>query len=539
MPRYNRKLDWKTLAKHLNIHNLAQPIDEHAHSWRKNKIALIHSEPSGSEQKFSFLDIHLLSNKFANMLEKQGAQKGDRIFFFLPRIPELYYSFLGTLKTGAIAGVLFSAFGRAALLDRLTDSEASVLVTNKELFSRIKPILRKTKLKKIFIVDAKLKGCVNFQSELELAPDTYNTKKMKPSDPAYMLYTSGTTGKPKGIIHTHGDIIQQYITTRWVLDIKDSDIYWCTADPGWVTGIVYGITGIWANAATSLVYAGRFDPNMWYSLIDKYKVTVWYTAPTAVRMLMASHAHKKYELSSLRHLCSVGEPLNPEAVIWSKKTFGKPFHDTWWQTETGAIMIANYPCMPIKPGSMGKPFPGIKAEIIDDKGKKLRPGQTGNLAIKPKWPSMFKTVWKNRKKYNAYFKNDFYITGDLALKDKDGYFWFVGRADDIIKTSGERIGPFEVESVLLEHPAVSEAAVIGKSDPLRGQIIKAFIVAKRKIPEKQLQLFVKKHLAGHAYPREIEYVKTLPKTRSGKIVRRLLKAREEGLPIGDTSTIEK
>jgi len=376
---------------------------------------------------------------------------------------------------------------------------------------------------------------------------------MLPTEPAFMLYTSGTTGKPKGIIHTHQAILLEHMTAKWVLDLRDEDVYWCTADPGWVTGIAYEILGSWSNGASSLIYEGRFDPEKWYQLLQDYKVNVWYTAPTAIRMLAASDPNlvKKYDLSSLRHLCSVGEPLNPEAIWWGLKTFGLPFHDNWWQTETGGILIANYPCMDIKPGSMGKPIPGIRAEIVSDDGQKLGIEKIGNLAIKPPWPSMMRGIWRRPLKYKRYFVGDWYISGDLAYKDKDGYFWFVGRADDVIKTSGERVGPFEVESSLLEHPAVAEAGVIGKPDPIRGEIIKAFVVLKEdqklKIKsqkekerlKEELSQHVKSHLAGHAYPREIEFIDKLPKTRSGKIVRRLLKARELGLPLGDTSTLEE
>jgi len=335
------------------------------------------------------------------------------------------------------------------------------------------------------------------------------------------------------------------MTAMYVLDIHDNDTYWCTADPGWVTGIAYGILGIWSLGASSLVYGGRFDSEKWYSLLEKYKVNIWYTAPTAVRMLMRAGDKpvKKYNLKSLRHLCSVGEPLNPEAVKWSIKVFNRPFHDNYWQTETGGMAIANYPCMPIKPGSMGKPVPGIKAEIIDDKGRQLPPNKEGSLVIKPGWPSMMRGVWKNKKKYDSYFSKGWYVTGDKAFKDKEGYFWFVGRADDVIKTSGERVGPFEVESALVEHPAIVEAGVIGKPDKLRGEIIKAFITLKKGYKpseslKKNLQKFVKKRLAGHAYPREIEFRKNLPKTRSGKIMRRVLKAQELGQAVGDTSTLE-
>jgi len=361
-----------------------------------------------------------------------------------------------------------------------------------------------------------------------------------------MLYTSGTTGKPKGVIHRHYAILQEYITAKWVLDLKEEDVYWCTADPGWVTGIAYGILGAWANGASAIVFDGRFDTDVWYKIIEDYKVSVWYTAPTAVRMLMAKGTEvvRKYNLSSLRHLASVGEPLNPEAIMWGLKAFNLPFHDNWWQTELGAICISNYPCMNIKPGSMGKPIPGVTAAIIDEDGKEMDFGKEGNIALKPNFPSLMKGIWKRHQKYESYFENGWYISGDRGWQDKDGYFWFVGRADDVIKTSGERVGPFEVESALVEHEGVVEAGVIGKPDAMRGEIIKAFVVLKDGVKgteslKGELSEFVKKHLAGHAYPREIEFIDKLPKTRSGKIMRRILKAKELGLPIGDTSTLEE
>jgi acetyl-CoA synthetase len=455
-------------------------------------------------------------------------------------VPELFYGFLGTLKTGAIAGTLFSAFGHQALFDRLSSSGAEFLVTSKELYPRVEKISRQLPdLNKVILVE-------NLNKLLSRQSVKFRCARMDPDEPAFMLYTSGTTGKPKGVIHAHRAILQEHLTAKWVLDLKESDTYWCTADPGWVTGIAYEILGSWSNGAASLVYEGRFDPDKWYSLIQEYRVNVWYTAPTAIRMLATGGLKtvKKYDLLSLRHMASVGEPLNPEAIYWGLKAFKLPFHDNWWQTETGAMMIANYPCLDIKPGSMGKPFPGVEAGIVDDKGNPLPVNQIGNLAAKKGWPSMMAKIWRRPKKYQSYFKKGWYISGDLAYKDKDGYFWFVGRADDVIKTAGERVGPFEVESALVAHPAVAEAGVIGKPDPMRGQIIKAFIALNpghkaSKSLEEKIKQFVKKELAGHAYPREIEFMDKLPKTRSGKIVRRLLKAQELGLPTGDTSTLEK
>ncbi|HUV43017.1 MAG TPA: acetate--CoA ligase [Patescibacteria group bacterium] len=541
-----KELEWFPQKKLNAAYNA---VDRHLEGPRKNKVALYWQGENGQKQKYTFRELSQLSNQFGNVLKKLGVKKGERVFFFLPRVPELYFGFLGTLKIGAIAGTLFSAFGPQALLDRLQNSDAKVLVTNKELYQRVAKIEKQTSLKKILLIDTETKqkkGKYPLSELIKKASNKLRCARMDPSEPAFMLYTSGTTGKPKGVVHRHLAILQEHLTAKWVLDLKENDVYWCTADPGWVTGIAYEILGSWSNGASTLVYEGRFDPAQWYQLIQDYKVTVWYTAPTAIRMLAAKDTKivKKYDLSSLRHLASVGEPLNPEAVYWGLKAFGLPFHDNWWQTETGGILIANYPSLPIKPGSMGKPVPGIKAAIVNDQGKKIDTKKIGNLAIKPPWPSMMAKVWHRPKKYKSYFINGWYLSGDLAYKDKDDYFWFVGRADDVIKTSGERVGPFEVESALVAHPAVAEAGVIGKPDPLRGEIIKAFISLKpghrgSESLKKAIQSFVRKELAGHAYPREIEFMDRLPKTRSGKIVRRLLKAKELDLPTGDVSTLEE
>lgn len=521
-------------------------VDKYAGTPAEEKNALTWENDEGTVKNFTFKDIISLSNKVANMLTNLGVQKGDRVFIFLPRIPELYYAYLGILKTGAIAGTLFQAFGPEGIKDRLGNSKARFVITHSTLVERVRQIKNELPdLEKIVVVDAP-EDNFNWQKELESASEKFDIAHMDLKDRAFMLYTSGTTGKPKGVVHSHQVVVQQYLTAKWVLDIQENDIYWCTADPGWVTGVAYEILGNWANGANSLIFDGRFDPEKWYSIIDKYKVTIWYTAPTAIRMLMkaGSEIAKKYSLESLRHLASVGEPLNPEAIRWAYEAYGKAFHDNWWQTETGAICIANYPSMDIKIGSMGRPFPGVQAGIVDDKGNELPDGQEGNLALKPGWPSMMIEIWENPEKYQSYFVNNWYISGDRAWRDKDGYFWFMGRGDDVIKTAGERVGPFEVESALIEHPAVAEAGVIGKPDPERGEIIKAFCVLRPGFEEseahkKEISEHVKKHLAGHAYPKEIAFVKTLPKTRSGKIMRRVLRAKELGLPIGDTSTLEE
>ncbi len=555
--KFNKWSDFKNELTYFEDHKINaafNAIDRHVNTWRRNKIALFYESETGEKKEYSFYDLFILSNKACNVLKDLGLERGDRAFLFLPRIPELFYCFLGIQKAGAIAGTMFSAFGPQAIEDRLGDSEAKIVITTKELKERIDKVRHNLpKLKHIIVVDDE-----SFTGKMEKAEEHAHVAHMDPGDPAFMLYTSGTTGKPKGVVHTHGAIVIEYLTAKWVLDLQDQDTYWCTADPGWVTGIVYEILGSWANGITLVVYSGKFDPAIWYQILEKYSVSVWYTAPTAVRMLMAADPKivKKYNLSNLRHLCSVGEPLNPECVHWGLKVFGLTFHDTWWQTETGAIMVANYPSMVVKPGSMGKPVPGITAGIFNDEGQKLPVGQEGNLCIKCGWPSQMRTIWGRPKKYESYFfvekgtEHKWYLSGDRATQDKDGYFWFVGRADDVIKTSGERVGPFEVESALVEHPAVVEAGVIGKPDEMRGEIIKAFVVLEKDYLEKakgkageelieELKTYVKKHLAGHAYPREIEFIDKLPKTRSGKIMRRILKAKELGLPIGDTSTLEE
>lgn len=536
--KYTQELVW---FDHNKINAAYNAITKNALSLRKNKIALYWQGENQEKEKYTFLEIEELSNQVGNYLKSLGISKGDRVFLFLPRIPPLYYSFIGILKIGAVAGTLFSAFGTQALYDRLSQSQAKVLITTSELSKRLDPIKKDLPyLKYILLVDKGFIHQISLQSKTLEVVHTYE------NDNAFMLYTSGTTGKPKGVVHRHKAIVHEYLTAKWVLDIQEDDVYWCTADPGWVTGIAYEILGTWANGASTVVYSGRFSPEKWYQIISDYQVNIWYTAPTAIRMLASAGVDlaKKYDLSSLRHLASVGEPLNPEPIYWGLKAFGLPFHDNYWQTETGGIMIANYPCLPIKPGSMGKPFPGIKVHIVDDKGKEVKENEVGNLALEPNWPSLMKEIWRRPKKYQSYFLNGLYITGDLAYKDKDGYIWFVGRADDVIKTSGERVGPFEVESSLVSHPAVVEAGVIGKPDPIRGEIIKAFVVLKKGfLPteklKQELMVYVKKNLAGHAYPREIEFIDHLPKTRSGKIMRRILKAKELGLPIGDISTLEE
>jgi acetyl-CoA synthetase len=429
-----------------------------------------------------------------------------------------------------------------------------VLITNPRLVKTVHEILDELPhLQKIIIVNRRNAPYtlqdreITYEKLMDKASDGFEIVRTVKEDYAIMHYTSGTTGKPKGAVHAHQAIIGHYATAKHVLDLHPDDIYWCTADPGWVTGTSYGIFGPWSNGITQVVYEGGFGAGHWYGVIDKYKVTVWYSAPTAIRMLMKAGENvvRKYNLKSLRYICSVGEPLNPEAVLWSQKIIGLPFHDNWWQTETGCIQIANYPVQDIKPGSMGRPFPGVTAAILDENcEKELQPGQEGNLALRAGWPSMFRTYWNKEELYRSKFKGQWYITGDRAKMDENGYFWFVGRADDVINTAGHLVGPFEVESALIEHPAVAEAGVIGIPDKLANEVIKAFVSLKDGYTpsdelKKDIKNFARKKLAALSCPRDIAFLPGLPKTRSGKIMRRLLKSRELGLPEGDTSTLEE
>ncbi|MFI8574823.1 acetate--CoA ligase [Rossellomorea aquimaris] len=546
--------DWKDVEKEFSWAetgrvNLAhEAIDRHAVSFRKNKVALYYRDAERDE-KYTYSDMKKMSNKAGNVLKRFGdVEKGDRVFIFMPRSPELYFSVLGAIKLGAIVGPLFEAFMEGAVRDRLEDSEAKVLITTPELLKRV-PVSELPNLKHVFLIGEDVQEDdvhVDFMTKFAEASNKLQVEWVDRNDGLILHYTSGSTGKPKGVLHVHNAMIQHYQTSKWVLDLQEEDVYWCTADPGWVTGTSYGIFGPWLTGASNVIVGGRFKPENWYQTIEDYGVTVWYSAPTAFRMLMGAgdEVVKQFDLSSLRHILSVGEPLNPEVVRWGMKVFNLRIHDTWWMTETGGQLICNYPSLEIKPGSMGKPFPGVKAAIVDDQGNEVPPYRMGNLAIKKGWPSMMNQIWNNPQKYDSYFMpGDWYVSGDSAYMDEDGYFWFQGRIDDVIMTSGERVGPFEVESKLVEHPAVAEAGVIGKPDPVRGEIIKAFIALRDGYEvtdelKEEIRQFVKKGLAAHAAPREIEFRDKLPKTRSGKIMRRVLKAWELDLPTGDLSTME-
>ncbi len=534
---------------HINLGHVV--TDAHVEAGRGEKKALIWESTKGDLEEFTFADLARRSNQFANVLtDRLGVARGDRVFFFLERVPELFTAIIGTLKAGCVIGPLFSAFGPDAVKDRLEDSGARVLVTSPRLRKKVESILGDLpELQHVVLVhrggDKERPSDLSYEELMGGASEEFEVVRTHREDHAIMHYTSGTTGKPKGAVHCHNAVIGHFATARYVLDLQEQDIYWCTADPGWVTGTSYGMFGPWSNSITQVVYEGGFSARKWYDFLQRWEVTVWYTAPTAIRMLMKAgdELPATFSFDKLRLMHSVGEPLNPEAVVWGERVFGMPFHDNWWQTETGAQMIANYAIQDIKPGSMGRPFPGITAGILDDQFNELPAGEEGALALRPGWPSMFRAYWHKDELYAERFQNGWYLSGDQAKKDEDGYFWFVGRADDVINTAGHLVGPFEVESVLIEHPAVSEAGVIGKPDPIAMEVVKAFISLRvgYEASDKllgEIRRFVMKRLSAAAAPREIEIVDSLPKTRSGKIMRRLLKAKELGLPLGDTSTLE-
>ena len=518
-----------------------------------SKTALIWEGHGGEEKSYTYNDIRLASNTIGGFLRGLGIESGDRVCLFMDKIPELYLGFLGILKIGAIAQPLFSAFGDESLFVRLSNAGTKAVITQKKHAPKVRKILDKLPdIKHIIVVDhdgvTPLKDReVAFSLAKSVPVERLDVFPTRAETPSVLHYTSGTTGMPKGVKHVHSSLIAQYMTAKWALDLRDDDVYWCTADPGWVTGTSYGIIAPFALGVTQCVMDAGFSAEAWYRFVEKRKVTMWYSAPTAIRSLMKAGDEivKKFDLSSLRHLASVGEPLNSEAVVWSQKVFGKPFYDTYWQTETGCIVISNYPGMEVRPGSMGKGFPGITAVVLDPHKNEPYPafGKIGLVALKFDWPSRMRTYWNNEDAFKKKFRGDWYITGDRAKLDKDGYFWFAGRDDDIINTAGHLVSPFEVESALLEHPAVAESAVVSKPDPINLEVVKAFVALKPGFTAgKDLDLdimnFVRKKLSPLAMPQEIEFVDTLPKTRSGKIMRRILHAREWGEEIGDTSTLE-
>lgn len=521
-----------------------EAVDRHAVGKNGSRVALHWIGNDGTAREFTYNQLKKETNRFANVLLKLGVQKGDVVCTLTGRIPELYTTALGTLKNGSVYCPLFSIYGPEPIYQRLNKGKVKVLVTTKELFLKKVAVLlnRLEHLKYILVVDTdknQNEHIFSLSALMQKADSDFSIVPTDPEDRALLHFTSGTTGMPKGVIHVHEAALTHYVTGKYVLDFHPGDRFWCTADPGWVTGTSYGILAPLMHGITNIVAEAEFDARLWYKILEEQKVNVWYTAPTAIRRLMRMDIDvlNEYDLSALRLILSVGEPLNPEAVRWAQKTLGMPILDNWWQTETGGIMIANYPSVPVKPGSMGLPLPGIKAGIVqtdDTKGiiKTVNsPGESGHLALEKGWPSMFRGYLDEDERYQKCFAGDWYLTGDLASRDEDGYFWFVGRADDIIKTAGHMVGPFEVENVLMEHPAVAEAAVIGKPDPMMGELVKAFITLKNTIKESEdlnleIKGFARERLGPAVAPKEIEFTDELPKTRSGKIMRRLLRDQE-------------
>ena len=528
-----------------------EALDRHVAAGHGAQTAIRWLGKSGDRRDLSYSDMAELAARFANVLTAHGLERGDSLFALMGRVPELYACALGTLKAGLVFTPLFSAFGPEPIRTRMEIGAARALVTTASIYKRkIAPWRDQIPSLRLVLIEGEdaPEGCVALGPALRNAPPVFETVRTAPEDPALIHFTSGTTGKPKGAVHVHKAVLYHAFSGRTALGLTPGRIYWCTADPGWVTGTSYGIISPLVNRVTMIVDEGEFDIDRWYGTIEREKVEVWYSAPTAIRMMMRAgdEAAEPYDFSSLRFLASVGEPLNPEAVVWSEKVFGRPFHDNWWQTETGGIMIANREDMDVRPGSMGKPMPGIEAGIVERKDGALRelgPNGIGELALRPGWPSMMRAYLHEQARYDKCFVDGWYLSGDLAMRDDDGYYWFVGRADDLIKTSGHLIGPFEVESALIEHPAIAEAGVIGVPDETAGEIVKAYVTLNPGVDwsedlEREVRGHARKKLGPAVAPREILFRNTLPKTRSGKIMRRLLKARELGLPEGDISTLE-
>ncbi|MCK6385101.1 MAG: AMP-binding protein [Rhodocyclaceae bacterium] len=511
-----------------------EAIERHARGPLRDKVAF-RFLGAQAKRDVRYGELSRLTNRFANVLKSLGVGRGERLFLLSGRIPELYVTVLGSFKNGTAVSPLFSAFGPEPIATRIRLGEGAVLVTTELLYERKVAKIRAElpMLRHVLLVGeagqaSNVPGTLDLGTLMAQASDDFDIVPTGPEDLSLLHFTSGTTGTPKGAMHVHGAVATHWATGKYALDLHAEDIYWCTAE-------------------------ADFDPERWYRILDEQKVSVWYTAPTAIRMLMKAGAEiaKKRSYPALRFIASVGEPLNPEAVWWGKEVLGLPIHDNWWQTETGGIMIANTPAFDIKPGSMGRPLPGIDAAIVKkDAEGKVSPVDTadteGELALKRGWPSMLRGYLHNEERYRKCFagpNNEWYLTGDLAKRDADGYYWFVGRADDVIKSAGHLIGPFEVESALMEHPAVAEAGVIGKPDETVGEVVKAFVSLKKGFEVSEalrLELLghARKKLGAAVAPKEIDFLPALPRTRSGKIMRRLLKARELGLPEGDTSTLE-
>jgi len=565
------RFSWEAVAHELDglpgggLNIAHEAIDRHVAAGHGEHVALRFLRSEGRSRDYTYAELARLTNRFANALRELGMAKGDRLFILAGRIPELYIGALGALKAGVVVCPLFSAFGPEPVRMRLALGEGKAVLTTEALYRRkLQPGVGSLPALKHVILAGESGASTDVEGTHDLAQlmaevsDEFRIEATRPEDGSFLHFTSGTTGTPKGAVHVHGAAVMHYATGKYALDLHRDDVYWCTADPGWVTGTSYGIVAPLLHGVTSIVDEADFDAERWYRILEEQAVSVWYTAPTAIRMLMKAGPElaRAHRFPRLRFVASVGEPLNPEAVWWGEDVLGLPIHDNWWQTETGGIMIANTVAMDVKPGSMGKPLPGVEAFVVarNPDGTAARnpdgsarivdaPDTEGELALKVGWPSMFRGYLGMEERYRKCFAGDLYLTGDLAKRDADGYFWFVGRADDVIKSAGHLIGPFEVESALMEHPAVAEAGVIGKPDPVVGEVVKAFVALKKGFePTEALRMellgHARKRLGAAVAPKEIEFEAGLPKTRSGKIMRRLLKARELGLPEGDTSTLE-
>jgi acetyl-CoA synthetase len=534
-----------------------EAVDRHVARGQGGRLALRLLGKNGSRRDLTYAQLAEETNRFANVLSSLGVVAGERVFVLADRVSELYVAALGTLKNRSVFCPLFSAFGPEPIRARLTIGRGAVLVTTPALYQRKVGSVRGSlqPLREVLLAGdaaevAEIPEARDLRSLMRDASPAFTIPPTAAHDMALVHFTSGTTGTPKGAVHVHDAVIAHHVTGKLALDFHPDDVFWCTADPGWVTGTSYGIVAPLTNGITSIIDEGDFDAARWYRILQDERVTVWYTAPTAVRMLMKAGADlaRSYDLRHLRFIASVGEPLHAEAVRWGLDAFGLPIHDNWWQTETGGIMIANFRAMDIRPGSMGRPLPGVEAAIVRrlESGAVevvTEPDTQGELALRRGWPSMFRGYLGDEERYRRCFIGDWYMTGDLARRDADGYYWFVGRADDVIKSSGHLIGPFEVESCLLEHPAIAEAAVIGKPDPIAGEVVKAFVALKPDCEpddalRRDLLAHARRRLGAAVAPKEIAFLASVPKTRSGKIMRRLLKARELGLPEGDLSTLE-
>jgi acetyl-CoA synthetase len=553
------RLDGLPDGRGLNIGHEA--VDRHAAGPRRDHVAIRWLHRDGSTTEATYGQLAAQSNRFANVLRSLGIGKGDRVFTLMGRVPELYVTALGTLKNTSVVCPLFSAFGPEPIRQRLSLGDGKVLVTTPTLYARRVASIRASlpALRHVILVGGgdDVDGTLSYDHLVRMASDQFEIPPTDPEDMALVHFTSGTTGTPKGAVHVHAAVVGHHETGRSALDLHPDDVFWCTADPGWVTGTSYGIIAPLTHGVTSIVDEAELDAERWYGILEEQRVTVWYTAPTALRMLMRAGADvaRRHDLSHLRFVASVGEPLNPEVVVWGQEALGRPVHDNWWQTETGGIMIANLAGADVRPGSMGRPLLGVEATVLvrgDDGRAAVRdgaveeieePNQEGELALRPGWPSMFRGYLHDEERYAKAFVGGWYLTGDVARRDADGYLWFVGRADDVIKSAGHLIGPFEVESALMEHPAVVEAGVIGMPDPIAGEVVKAFVTLRAGFePTDELRLELlglsRRRLGPAVAPREIVFDQNLPHTKSGKIMRRLLKARELGLPEGDLSTLE-